>query len=681
MSNYVEQHLLTHSASSMALSRRLCTSCLSISLSDILPGKSFYFDAESLPGRGGCNLCAFFRGLHACHDEMGWVAPLNAEGRKMTPMRAIEVKIVKLDRLCEGHLCNPIVVETSITDAWHGHRLYQKLYFRDPSPGRSCMFEKPLWYIPGVGVLSTWADLSLARKWLRECLSTHADCQPIDILRPASILHPSTRFVDVQLGRVVELDEIFGVPIEYIALSYVWGKGYHLRTTSRTIQQFKRHLSVSWDAANKVPKTIQDAMTITHRLGYRFLWVDALCIVQDLPYDFAVQLAQMDRIYSLAAATIVARGSTSSDSGIPGVSLPRNVINGSYSEIMIHDKLSAGFWDPGAFERYGGNLNDNTSKEFYIWRGWTFQEQILSTRNLEFGPKHIRFSCGRRSKPMPQEVGYLTHPYLFEPGHPYYFRYSLRRFERTKAGHLDKLPPVTSDSLVYQWTATREFYSKMSFSYPIDRRNAIMGTAKMFQRVISGCIDSGGHARDEPHHEVLWYLENRKGGYETAPPVSFPPDPAPEGMFPSWSWLGLWPVAWSVLTIREPYPGVSLRISGSSEFTNDSLLEIEGPVIELQPVGAADEPEGQKLSYLDGTLVNAKLLLDAPLAAGIKATCVPIARDFYRFERTYYGLLLLRFEGPYYLRIGLGAVPIHDSKVFEERVNSKDTQRKLVICR
>lgn len=49
----------------------------------------------------------------------------------------------------------------------------------------------------------------------------------------------------------------------------------------------------------KLPGTIEDAIRLTSSLGYRYLWIDALCIVQDDPISEKKRhLGRMDAIYN-----------------------------------------------------------------------------------------------------------------------------------------------------------------------------------------------------------------------------------------------------------------------------------------------------------------------------------------------------------------------------------------------
>ncbi|VZH99266.1 unnamed protein product [Fusarium fujikuroi] len=108
--------------------------------------------------------------------------------------------------------------------------------------------------------------------------------------------------------------------IEYAALSYVWG-GDHAnftKTTASNLDDMRRQLP--W---NKLSKTIQDAIIITRGLGLKYLWVDALCILQkekinDIQHmeDWSIEAARFASYYQNAVLTIAATGSESSSRGL-----------------------------------------------------------------------------------------------------------------------------------------------------------------------------------------------------------------------------------------------------------------------------------------------------------------------------------------------------------------------------
>ena len=53
-----------------------------------------------------------------------------------------------------------------------------------------------------------------------------------------------------------------------------------------------------------LPQTVKDAVETTRNLGIRYLWVDALCIIQDSPEDKLKEIAGMGAIYKNATVTI-----------------------------------------------------------------------------------------------------------------------------------------------------------------------------------------------------------------------------------------------------------------------------------------------------------------------------------------------------------------------------------------
>jgi len=70
----------------------------------------------------------------------------------------------------------------------------------------------------------------------------------------------------------------------YATLSYCWGGKMPLVTTRKTLKQHLQSLNIQ-----DLPLMFRDAITITRLLGIRYLWIDALCIVQDDHQDWGNQ--------------------------------------------------------------------------------------------------------------------------------------------------------------------------------------------------------------------------------------------------------------------------------------------------------------------------------------------------------------------------------------------------------
>lgn len=89
-----------------------------------------------------------------------------------------------------------------------------------------------------------------------------------------------TSFLDVKMSlgkyaiKLVETKDWVG-KVPYVTISHCWGKGPIAKTTDSTLDKMKDRVDRSM-----LPQTFKDAVAVTHLLGYRYLWIDALCIIQ-----------------------------------------------------------------------------------------------------------------------------------------------------------------------------------------------------------------------------------------------------------------------------------------------------------------------------------------------------------------------------------------------------------------
>ena len=112
--------------------------------------------------------------------------------------------------------------------------------------------------------------------WLDECMSKHPLCSA------SHTRETPTRLVNIGSGGGYcepfleePTDESHDHQYDYLALSHSWGANPTLRTTLDTLEKLKKGISLE-----KLPRTFQDAIHITRRLGFRYLWIDSLCIIQ-----------------------------------------------------------------------------------------------------------------------------------------------------------------------------------------------------------------------------------------------------------------------------------------------------------------------------------------------------------------------------------------------------------------
>ncbi|KAH8776642.1 hypothetical protein F5883DRAFT_545185 [Diaporthe sp. PMI_573] len=65
-----------------------------------------------------------------------------------------------------------------------------------------------------------------------------------------------------------------------------------------------------------MPRIIQDAVTICRRLCVRYIWVDALCIIQEDLQDWIEESVKMCSVYTNAVCTISAAHADGVNGGI-----------------------------------------------------------------------------------------------------------------------------------------------------------------------------------------------------------------------------------------------------------------------------------------------------------------------------------------------------------------------------
>jgi hypothetical protein len=158
--------------------------------------------------------------------------------------------------------------------------------------------------------ISLALDIMLAKRWILDYIDNHSEC--------ASNLNPAlpTRVLDVGLSNGNQEPRLIlghGIQGPYIALSHYWGSSKPLVTNIGNIQE---HLTTI--PFQGLPQTFQDAVTITRRLSYRFLWIDSLCIIQDSPEDWQNECTKMSDIYKNAVVIITGLAAKDSSCGFLG---------------------------------------------------------------------------------------------------------------------------------------------------------------------------------------------------------------------------------------------------------------------------------------------------------------------------------------------------------------------------
>lgn len=234
------------------------------------------------------------------------------------------------------------------------------------------------------GSLETAAKISL---WRDSCLKEHNDSCPT-----LSSAFVPKRLIKVQDSngsdclRLCETQHLAHSP--YIPLSYCWGKDQAITLTTATVSAWMESIPYV-----QLPRTLQDAITICRNLKVPFLWVDALCIIQDDDRDRSQQIAQMPQIYRNGYITIAAASASDASKGFLHKRYSPNLETLAFTLPYVCPNSERG--DITIF-----SLDRDSDSNPLDTRAWTLQDHLLSPRMLEFSENQVRWLCrGSLDKP------------------------------------------------------------------------------------------------------------------------------------------------------------------------------------------------------------------------------------------------------------------------------------------
>jgi hypothetical protein len=166
-----------------------------------------------------------------------------------------------------------------------------------------------------------------------------------------------------------------------------------VKTTRETLEEHCRHIVLE-----SLPKTVRDAVHVCQRLKLRYLWVDALCIVQDDRESFQQEAAQMGDIYSGSHLTIAAHVPTSCKEGFLG---DQDYGQPSWERKVWAESTAANGTLGSKYQVYIriGTPPDEedvrASRSSLNGRAWTLQEAILPHRILHYTGAELFWECGK----------------------------------------------------------------------------------------------------------------------------------------------------------------------------------------------------------------------------------------------------------------------------------------------
>lgn len=300
-----------------------------------------------------------------------------------------------------------------------------------------------------------------------------------------------------------------------MTLSHCWGKRQIITTTVENLEAHKQAIPIS-----ALSRTFQDAIAVTQSMGFRYLWIDSLCIIQDSPEDWATESEKMHQIYRNAEFCVSAVGAFDGTFGLfpPGTKMPRpcemnmSFVNGKPIFLTSNKSTTA-----------QGPLFD---------RAWVLQEQSLSIRSLQFAADGLYWSCRTQgaSERMPLGDEWARNRFLED--NEQFDESSMKPEDSEKVEQVGNRERGKAKEVRLLDTWYREIVAQASrrkLTFETDRLMAINGLAKQVIGLPEfKCHYTFGLWEEDLAMGLLWRGTNSS---RRRPPQTF--------SAPSWSWASI----------------------------------------------------------------------------------------------------------------------------------------------
>lgn len=297
----------------------------------------------------------------------------------------------------------------------------------------------------------------------------------------------------------------------YAALSYCWGD---VRGASYLLTSLTEADKINGFKFDQLPQVLQDAIGLARSLSLSYIWIDALCILQDVSADWENESIQMADIYGSAYVTICSLTS-SAQIGFLEPERPK-------ADIAFRSSINPGISGSYRLSYLDADM-DNAGRNAYLYnfpksrwfsRGWTYQELRFSKRLLLLDPSYSAFMCSGM-------FNILGGPKV-----------------ESAMVLLQGLEHSRNKQHIYDiWLEFAERYTGRLLTYPQDALPAISGAAKLFAEKLGDEYLAGIWRSDL--RGILWSYPN----IPMTPPRDLDQvlsclNSLGNYVAPSWSWIG-----------------------------------------------------------------------------------------------------------------------------------------------
>lgn len=537
---------------------RLCDVCIKLNIEDLVSEQGFALHANILQLHASALLCQL------CGQAIEWICAGDSQ--------------LKYSEENEGYLASQ---QARVFYGQHPHRkqgltiVVSDVFSPTPSQG-----ERYSWLLmrvldgdparelgaetvrPVPENSSSEESTTQALKWLKECLlsqdcfescshavderlekdladtappysDTTTEIQRLDLCENVKFLYKKRALVEVpnqdRAGRLVEIidtDKLRLVEgsaqcIPYVALSYRWGGLDAIwQTTTKNLNSRQDVFSIK-----DLSKTLSDAVKVTRDLGFRWIWIDSLCIVQDDKNDWSKEAVKMASIYQNAIVTISADSSQDAKAGLhnerstsmfnkdESIKICNTLLTGDESALYLFPDQRTRLDESVINIRDMGDLLSHCTLRD---RGWTMQERILSPRIIHYASDQLYWECYHGIQESEDKLLWMGRSSTIP-----------KIAHRIKTAKDDESRKKELKGMLYNWYVhiVGGDYSHRSLTYAEDKLVAIGGVARALDDIepMGYMVGHWGEYDDELVKSLCW----KRGG---------PGQKTVEYRAPSWSW-------------------------------------------------------------------------------------------------------------------------------------------------
>ncbi|KAH7389382.1 heterokaryon incompatibility protein-domain-containing protein [Phaeosphaeria sp. MPI-PUGE-AT-0046c] len=329
--------------------------------------------------------------------------------------------------------------------------------------------------------------LGTIKQWIHNC-STHHN----RYCTARAKSHLPKRVLELSHGSLHLRENVISEEV-YACLSHCWGTtGPALTLTRETIGKLKDGIPTA-----ELPRTFREVTELCLKLHIRYLWIDALCIIQQDKDDWQEAAATMASIYENAFVTIAATRSRDSEDGL------FSTLQGfDQATRLKQSELYACKRRIGDFPQTSYSLLAEDGPWPLLRRAWVFQERLLSTRIIHFTNYQVIWECKSMQE---SETGDLIDDWSKDDYEP-------KSQKSSSLGPVDqpfKFPQ--QDKGYAAWQRIVAHYSHLKLTFPGDRLPAIAAIAQRTMRSRKDDAYIAGMWKNSLLHDLAWYrVEYRK---------------------------------------------------------------------------------------------------------------------------------------------------------------------------